>query len=248
MKDIIIGNYSLYQILLYFFVYSFLGWCTEVAYATYRTNKVVNRGFLNGPVCPIYGFGVVIVLICLTPFKENPFLLFICSVILTTLLELVTGFVLEKFFNTKWWDYSNQKWNLKGYICVKFSILWGGACLLIVDIFHAFIDKLLSKLPYTLGVILIIIFSVVIIVDLICTVLQMINLKKITKEINKVSSLLQVPSEKIDVVIYNATMKNIEKSKELKKKFENSRLAKSFPNLKNKIMEKYEQLKEENKK
>ena len=95
---------------------------------------------------------------------------------------------------------------------------------------------------------MIIIFSVVIIVDLICTVLQMINLKKITKEINKVSSLLQVPSEKIDVVIYNATMKNIEKSKELKKKFENSRLAKSFPNLKNKIMEKYEQLKEENKK
>ena len=80
----------MYQFLCIFFIYAFLGWCTEVSYAALQTGKFVNRGFLNGPVCPIYGFGVVIIIACLTPLKKNLLLLFLGSVVLTSLLELAT--------------------------------------------------------------------------------------------------------------------------------------------------------------
>ena len=125
---------TVYTVLWYFFLYAFLGWCAEVSYAALRTGRFVNRGFLNGPVCPIYGVGVVIVVGLLTPVKENTLLLFVCSVLLTSALEWVTGFVLERMFHQKWWDYSDLPLNLNGYICPLFSVLWGIACLLVMEI------------------------------------------------------------------------------------------------------------------
>ena len=113
---------SIYYSILYFFVYGFLGWCTEVIFAAFKQHRFVNRGFLNGPYCPIYGCGVVIVVAVLTPLKENLFFLFVGSFLLTSILEYITGFVLEKVFHNKWWDYSNLPFNIKGYVCLKFSI------------------------------------------------------------------------------------------------------------------------------
>lgn len=102
----------LYLTLWIFFVYAFLGWCTEVGYAALRTGRFVNRGFLNGPVCPIYGFGVIIVLWVLEPLAEHILLLFLGSVVLTSALEWVTGLVLEKLFHQRWWDYSDEPFNV----------------------------------------------------------------------------------------------------------------------------------------
>ena len=115
---------TLYELFLIFFTYGFLGWCSEVAFATLKTGGFVNRGFLNGPICPIYGFGMLIVVVCLTPLNDSWPLLFLGSMALTTALEFFTGWVLEKLFQTKWWDYSERKFNVKGYICLEFSILW----------------------------------------------------------------------------------------------------------------------------
>ena len=117
--------FTLEETLWLFLIYAFLGWCTEVAFAAVTRGKFVNRGMANGPICPIYGFGVLAVLFCLQPFRGNFFLLFLGSVVVTSLLELVTGWALEKFFHDKWWDYSNEPFNIKGYICLRFSILWG---------------------------------------------------------------------------------------------------------------------------
>ena len=116
--------FSAYQLVFFFFIYAFLGWCTEVIYACVNSGKFVNRGFLNGPYCPIYGFGVVAVVMCIYPAKDNLHVLFFGSVILTTALEFITGFILEKIFNEKWWDYSDEHFNIKGYICLKFSLMW----------------------------------------------------------------------------------------------------------------------------
>ena len=113
----------IYKALCYFFIYGFLGWCCEVIYAAIIDGKFVNRGFLNGPICPIYGFGVLFVLTLLEPIRENFLFLFIGSVILTSVLEFITGFLLEKVFKMKWWDYSNERFNIHGYICLKFSII-----------------------------------------------------------------------------------------------------------------------------
>ena len=98
----------MYHLLWIFFIYAFLGWCTEVSYAALKTGRFVNRGFLNGPVCPVYGFGVVIVLWVLEPLRGNLLLLFLGSVALTSLLEWLTGFVLERLFHQRWWDYSQE--------------------------------------------------------------------------------------------------------------------------------------------
>ena len=109
----------MYRYLWSFFAYAFLGWCMEVSFAALTSGRFVNRGFLNGPVCPIYGCGAVIVLFCLEPLKDHLFWLFVGSVILTSALEWLTGFVLEKIFHERWWDYSDMPFNLGGYICPR---------------------------------------------------------------------------------------------------------------------------------
>ena len=107
-------GFSLYQILAFFLIYSCLGWCLEVIYAAVSTGQLVNRGFLNGPVCPIYGFGMIIVLFTLSPLADNLLLLYLGGVILPSVLELVGGWALYKLYHTRWWDYSDRKWNLDG--------------------------------------------------------------------------------------------------------------------------------------
>ena len=116
-------GYSIYELLWLFFIYAFFGWCIEVVFCGLNEGHFINRGFLNGPVCPIYGVGGVIVVLCLTPIKDNIFLLFVGSALLTSILELITGFALDKIFHARWWDYTDMPFNIGGYICLKFSIL-----------------------------------------------------------------------------------------------------------------------------
>ena len=101
-----------YFFILYFFTYGFFGWCTEVAYAATQQRKFVNRGFLNGPICPVYGIGVGVVVQFLTPFENNLFLLYITSTIVVTVIEGLTGYLMDKLFHHKWWDYTNQPLNI----------------------------------------------------------------------------------------------------------------------------------------
>lgn len=110
---------SFYEIAWVIFVYSFLGWCAEVVFAACRRGIFVNRGFLNGPVCPIYGFGMALVLALLTPVKDSFLPLFFGSMLLTTALEFFIGFIMERFFHDKWWDYSDNPFNIKGYVCLR---------------------------------------------------------------------------------------------------------------------------------
>ena len=160
----------MYHLLWIFFIYAFLGWCTEVSYAALKTGRFVNRGFLNGPVCPVYGFGVVIVLWVLEPLRGNLLLLFLGSVALTSLLEWLTGFVLERLFHQRWWDYSQEPFNLGGYICLRFSIAWGLACLFVVKLLHPSVLWCIRTVPYPMGVGLLALFSAVMAVDLAATV------------------------------------------------------------------------------
>ena len=101
-----------------FFAFSFLGWCAEVVFAALRERRFVNRGFLNGPFCPIYGFGVVLMDFLLRPFGGNLAVLLVGSMLVGSGLEWVVGFLLEKVFHQKWWDYSDQPHNLNGYVCL----------------------------------------------------------------------------------------------------------------------------------
>ena len=143
--------YSWFQILWYFYIYGFLGWCSEVAFAAVAHGKFVNRGFVNGPICSIYGFGVMSVLLVLGPLKSSFWLLFGGSVLFTSAIEYLTGWVLEKVFHDKWWDYSKRPLNIKGYVCLEFSVLWGLACVFVVDVFQPLVAKVVDLIPKKLG-------------------------------------------------------------------------------------------------
>lgn len=168
----------LYHILWIFFIYAFLGWCTEVSYAATKTGRFVNRGFLNGPWCPIYGLGVVIVLSFLEPLKNNLPLLFLGSVVLTSALEWVTGFLLEKLFAQRWWDYSDEPFNLGGYICLRFSLAWGFACVFVVKLLHPTVLLFIRLIPHLAGVVLLAVLGAVMVVDLAATVSTITKLNR----------------------------------------------------------------------
>jgi len=169
-------TYSLYELTLIFFFYAFLGWCLEVARFAIHEKKFINRGFLNGPYCPIYGFGVVSVLLLLTPLKSNWFLLFICSLVITSALEFAVGFLLEKLFHQKWWDYSKDRFNIKGYVCLYTSLVWGVACTVVVYFLQPLIDKAISYLPENLDVAITLILLTAIIAD---TIVALVSILKI---------------------------------------------------------------------
>ena len=178
-------------------IYAFLGWCTEVVFAAVNKGRFVNRGFLNGPVCPIYGVGILLVVLLLGPVKDNLLLLYVGSVLLTTVVELVTGFVMEKAFHHRWWDYSKMPLNIGGYVCLQFSLLWGVACVLVVDVIHPLIQSFIDWIPHTVGTILLIVFTVTFLADLILTILKTAGLDRRLAEIDRLAALLRVPSDGI---------------------------------------------------
>ena len=159
-----------YLLLWSFFIYSFIGWCIEVAFAAIRHKKLVNRGFLNSSLCPIYGVGIICVIKILGDYKNNFLLLYFMSVVVTTLLEWITGFCLEKLFHYKWWDYSNIPGNIQGYICPLFSLAWGTACIIIIRWFHPIVCKFIVWIPEIPGKLLMFFLLCMVIADICVTI------------------------------------------------------------------------------
>ena len=214
---------------LYFFIYAILGWCVEVIHAALKRGKFENRGFLNGCWCPIYGVGVVLVLLCLTPINVNVFVLFIASLALTSVLEFIVGFVLEKLFKTKWWDYSKEHFNIKGYVCLKYSILWGLACVLVVDLIHPMFEHLVHITPNLAKYIICGVLGAAFIVDAVFTVIQLITYKKNYAALEKISDTLKKPSNAIGGKIAASALAMNDKMQKLSEKIKASRLYKAFP-------------------
>ncbi len=205
---------NFYELVWIFIIYAFLGWCTEVSYAALDRGIFVNRGFLNGPYCPIYGVGVVIVVTILTPLQDNLLLLFFGSFLLTSVLEYITGFVLEKVFHDRWWDYSNKPFNLQGYVCLKFSIYWGLACTFIMKVIHPIIYRGITWIPHMPGVVLLVIFMTVFIVDCCITVSTILKFNKRLKLMDEMAEKIHKLSDEIGENIYENVAGAIQKSEE----------------------------------
>ena len=211
---------QIYYLMLYFFVYGFLGWCTEVAYATTKQRKFVNRGFLNGPICPIYGVGVTVVVYFLTPYKDNLILLYVLSTVLVTVLEGITGYLMDKIFHHKWWDYTNQPLNIGGYVCLIFSLVWGVACVLIVRVIHPVIHKILTFIPHTLGLVMLAVLEICIFVDLYMTAAGILKLNHQLEAMAKIAAELHEISDKLGENIHEGMMDTMEATEERRKKLE----------------------------
>ena len=155
-----IAGISLYYIISWFFIYSFLGWVWESAYVSIKNRKFVNRGFINGPLCTIYGAGAVAVYLILRPFEGNLGFLYIGGVVTATALEYVTGWIMETVFHTRWWDYSDKKYNLHGYISLASSLLWGVFSILLFQLLQPFVSWITSLYPRSVGEIALAVVSV----------------------------------------------------------------------------------------
>ena len=199
-------GFSLYQTLAYFLIYSCLGWCLEVVYAAVTTGKLVNRGFLNGPVCPIYGFGMVIVLYALTPLVDNTLLLYLGGVILPSALELVGGWALYKLYRTRWWDYSDYPFNIGGYICLEFCLLWGVGTLVVMRIVHPIIAGLVAMVPTLVGVILMCILYAVYATDVVATAIAASTLADTLDTMEKLGDSIHAVSDAMTELLGTTAM------------------------------------------
>ena len=206
LTDTTICGFSLYQVLAYFLIYSCIGWCLEVVYAAVTTGQLVNRGFLNGPVCPIYGFGMVIVLFALTPLQHSILLLYIGGVILPSALELVGGWALYKLYRTRWWDYSDYPFNIGGYICLEFCLLWGVGTLVVMRIVHPVIANLVAMIPPLAGVISMCILYAVYAVDVVVTAISASKLADTLDTMEKLGDSIHAVSDAMTELLGTTAM------------------------------------------
>ena len=193
--DTTVCGFSLYQIFAYFLIYSCIGWCLEVIYAAVTTGQLINRGFLNGPVCPIYGFGMVIVLFALTPLSHSLLLLYLGGVLLPSALELVGGWALYKLYHTRWWDYSDYPFNIGGYICLEFSLLWGVGTLIVMKLVHPIIADAVALIPPLVGLILMFLLYAIYAADTIATAFAASDLARDLDALEKVADSMHAVSD-----------------------------------------------------
>lgn len=175
-------NFNFYNLIYFFAFYSFAGWCIEVLYYFKNEHRFVNRGFLYGPFCPIYGFGAVFLVIFLDSYKNNIFILFFLAVLLTSILEYYTGFILEKAFKTKWWDYTDDPFNIHGRICLLYSLVWGAGEVVVIRIIHPILNDIVMNIPHILGDIVVSTIAIYFIIDFSFTIISLIEFEKMFYE------------------------------------------------------------------
>lgn len=210
-----------------FIIYSFIGWIIDICDVYYKDKKLVNRGFYIGPYCPIYGVGVLLIIFLLKKYTDSPLALFVLATVICMVLEYLTSYVMEKWFNARWWDYSNRKFNLNGRICLETTIPFGLGAMIVMYVVHPFIINNLNRIPNNIVIIIGIVLMSIFFVDAIISfsVITKINnidwnkYKDDTEEINKiVKEYLKGISPLMKRLIESFPDAKI-KIKELKRKF-----------------------------
>jgi len=177
---------NIISLFLYFSIYAFVGWVMETVYASITAKRFINRGFLSGLFCPIYGFGALLIIIAASWVKEvfsNGIVAIAMGLILSifsvTVLEYITGYILEKVFKCKWWDYSKDFGNIKGYICVKNSLMWGALAFVLIAVVHPFFEGLVMAVPETPRNFIALLLFIYLLGDTIKSIIDTLGLRKV---------------------------------------------------------------------
>lgn len=205
-----------YKCFILFIIYSILGWSLEVLLSLYKHKRFINRGFLIGPYCPIYGAGSILLTLLLTNYENNIIILFILSMVICGILEYFVSFILEKIFKLRWWDYTNMKFNINGRICLETLVIFGIFGILLIKITNPFLLNILNQFNSNFLVIIAIILMSIFIVDIIISSNIVFNIKTITRNTKKDST------EEISNAIKKFIHNNI---------FMYNRIVKAFPHL-----------------
>lgn len=190
-------TYHLTQWLLFFFIYSFIGWIWESCYVSARKRQWVNRGFLHGPMLPIYGSGALVILISAIGVRENPWLIFLFGMLAATVLEYITGAAMEKLFHVRYWDYSRQKLNLNGYICASSSLCWGAFSVLLVRVIHVPVERAVLDIPLVITDGAALVLTVIMSVDLTQSFNEAMDLKRVLIQLEESKEQIKKMQEKL---------------------------------------------------
>ena len=182
---------NIVKYVLLFFFYSFAGWCLESTYCSLGKNKFINRGFLTGPLCPIYGTAAIVMTVLIyNPFKDNALVVFLLGIVLCDIVEYLTSYIMEKLFAARWWDYTYELLNIKGRICLKHSLFWGMISIVFVKVIHPIVDALYVKIGGKHMLYVLIVILIIFVLDLINAVRKAMDIRKLQMKINKLINTL----------------------------------------------------------
>lgn len=210
--------YYLPQWVLFFFIYSFIGWVWESCYVSVRKRRWVNRGFMHGPMLPLYGSGAIVVLVSTIGVRENAALIFLLGMMAATVLEYFTGAAMERLFHVRYWDYSNQKLNLHGYICVTSSLCWGFFSVLLVRVVHVPVETAVLRIPLIVSEGAALVLSVAAAVDLTQSFNEAMDLKRILSQLEESREQIRKLQEKLKVAAEDAKEDYLRYSEERSRK------------------------------
>ncbi|MDY3908922.1 MAG: putative ABC transporter permease [Eubacterium sp.] len=193
-------NISLYNLSWYFLIYSFIGWAMATIRTSINSKKFVDVGFLYGPFCPVYGIGAVIFAIFLTELKKSLFFMFAGGIILSFVISIFTGLLLEKIFHRKWWDYSRKRFQFAGYINLPYTVVWGVAAVITICFLNPLWNQILSFLPTTIGRLILIILSTIMLLDLAGSVTGILSVHSRLRKINIVENTLDGLQKTSDIM------------------------------------------------
>lgn len=194
-------SYSMIQWLFFFYFYCFCGWCVESTYVSIRTRKLTNRGFLRGPFLPLYGSGAIVMLVVSMPFRDNIFLVYVAGCIGATALEYVTGVTMEALFKVRYWDYSNQKFNFQGHICLGTTLSWGLLTVLLTRFVHVPVAKMVLAIPGSVLTAVTMVLTVFIGADFALSFKAAIDLKDLLEKMKNTKTELLRIQKRLDVII-----------------------------------------------
>lgn len=229
-------NINILELITYFIIYSFLGWVMESVFRSICEKKLINTGFLKGPFCPIYGVGCSIMILFLAGFANKPIFLFFIAIIILTAWEYIVGVLLETIFHTKYWDYSNHKFNFQGRICLTNSICWGILGVLFVKYIHPFIQEVITKIDTNVLNYIMAVFFMVFVADTIASIIRVKNIKTTLEKIEDINKeikekLKEIKALKKEKEEKNTTAENVQQLVENLKKKRNRIILRLYKNV-----------------
>ncbi len=194
-------HYNVVQWLFFFYLYCFLGWCFESTYVSVKSKKLVNRGFMGGPFLPLYGSGAIMMLVVSAPFRDNLLLTYLAGVAGATALEYITGVTMEALFKVRYWDYSDQRFNYKGHICLSSSVAWGFLTILMTRVIHRPIEQLVLAIPSLALLCLTAVLTIYIAVDFTLAFKAALELRDILARMQRIKDEVERLQRRLDVII-----------------------------------------------
>ncbi len=193
--------YKTFQWLFFFYFYCFCGWCFESAYVSLKAGKPVNRGFMRGPFLPLYGSGAIMMLVVSMPFQDNVLLTYLAGVVGATALEYVTGVTMEALFKVRYWDYSNQRFNFQGHICLSSSIAWGFLTILMTRVVHRPVEQFVLSIPGSILAPVTLVLTLYIVVDFTLSFKAAMELRDLLVKMQKLKEEVERLQKRLDVLI-----------------------------------------------